>query len=92
MEAVQGLMGRVEARSNNTRVSGVSHAFFGRSNSGGIAELQAGNQNCKVCNKQYGVWACGEFKKLEVSKRWDFAKKIKLCFCCLSEGHFGQHC
>ena len=55
----------VKARSNNTRDSGVSHTFFGRSNSGGIAELQAGNQNCKVCSKQYGVWTCSEVKKLE---------------------------
>ena len=92
VEAVQGLTGRVDTRSNNTRGSGVSHTFFGRSNSGGIAELQAENRNCKVCNKQHGVWACSEFKKLEVSKRWDFAKKMKLCFRCLGEGHLGQHC
>ena len=92
MEAVQGLTGRVETRSNNTRGSGVSHTFFGKSNSGGIAELQAGNWNCKMYNKQHGVWACKEFKKLEVSKRYDFAKKMKLCFHCLGEGHLGQHC
>ena len=70
----------------------MSHTFFGRSNLGGIAELQAGNRNYKMCNKQHGVWACSEFKKLEVSKRYDFAKKMKLCFRCLGEGHLGQHC
>ena len=48
VEAVQGLTGRVETRSNNTRGSEVSHTFFGRSNWGGIAELQAGNRGCSV--------------------------------------------
>ena len=82
LETVQGLTGRVEARSN-TR--GMSHTFFGRSNSGGRAESQGGNRSCKMCNKQHGVWTCSEFKELEVPKRWEYAKKLKLCFRCLGE-------
>ena len=89
LETVQGLTGRVEARSN-TR--GMSHTFFGRSNPGGRAESQGGNRSCKMCNKQHGVWTCSEFKELEVPKRWEHAKKLKLCFRCLGEGHLGQHC
>ena len=38
------------------------------------------------------MWACSEFKELEVPKRWENAKKLKLCFHCLGEGHQGQHC
>ena len=38
------------------------------------------------------MWACNEYKKLTVPKRWDYAKKLKLCFRCLGEGHLGQHC
>ena len=45
-----------------------------------------------MCNKQHGVWTCSEFKELEVPKRWEYAKKLKLCFRCLGEGHLGQHC
>ena len=45
-----------------------------------------------MCNKQHGVWTCSEFKELEVPKRWEHAKKLKLCFRCLGEGHLGQHC
>ena len=29
---------------------------------------------------------------MEVSKRWEYAKKLKLCFRCLGEGHTGQSC
>ena len=29
---------------------------------------------------------------MEVSKRWEYAKKFKLCFRCLGEGHPGQSC
>ena len=58
----------------------MSHTFFGRS------ESQGGNRSCKMCNKQYGVWTCSEFKELEVPKRWEHAKKLKRCFRCLGEG------
>ena len=27
-----------------------------------------------------------------MSKRWENAKKPRLCFCCLGEGHLGQYC
>lgn len=89
LETVQGLTGKVETRSN-TR--GMSHTFFGRSSSGGRIESQIGNRICKVCSKQHGVWACKEFKELEIPKRWDCAKRLKLCFRCLGEGHVGQYC
>ena len=29
---------------------------------------------------------------MEISKRWECAKKFKLCFRCLGEGHLGQSC
>ena len=29
---------------------------------------------------------------MDVSKRWEYAKKFKLCFRCLGEGHPGQSC
>ena len=29
---------------------------------------------------------------MEVSKRWEYAKKLKLCFRCLGEDHPGQSC
>ena len=29
---------------------------------------------------------------MEVSKRWEYAKKLKLCFRCLGEGYPGQSC
>ena len=89
LETVQGLTGRVETWSNPR---GASHTFFGRSNSGSRTDSQVGAWNCKLCNKQHGVWTCSEFKELEVPKRWECAKKVKLCFRCLGEDHHGQHC
>jgi len=29
---------------------------------------------------------------MEISKRWEYVKKFKLCFRCLGEGHQGQNC
>ena len=89
LETVQGLTTRLESRTN---LRGVSHTFFGRSNSSNKQESQVGNRTCRLCSKPHGVWACNEYKKLTVPKRWDHAKKLKLCFRCLGEGHLGQHC
>ena len=57
-----------------------------------VVESQVGNRACRLCNKPHGVWARNEFKELTAPKRWDCAKKLKLCFRCLGEGHLGQHC
>ena len=38
---------------------------------------------------------CGlavSLRSFEIPKRWDCAKRLKLCFRCLGEGHVGQHC
>ena len=34
---------------------------------------------------------CGEFKQMDVAKRWGLAKNLRLCFCCSSDGHLGQY-
>ena len=54
--------------------------------------LQHITSHYRVCGKSHGVWSCGEFKQLDVSKRWENAKKLRLCFRCLDEGHLGQYC
>ena len=89
LETVQGLTTKVESRTN---LKGASHTFFGRSNSSNKQESQVANRNCRFCSKPHGVWACNEFKKFTVPKRWDHAKNLKLCLRCLGEGHLGQHC
>jgi len=47
---------------------------------------------CSHCSGVHGVWHCMSFKKLDVSKRWEFAKDNKLCFCCLGYSHIGTKC
>ena len=77
LETVQGLTAKVDVRSNTRGVT-----FFGRPNTGfktniGVrteSQVAFGNQSCKLCGKHHGVWACNEFKDLEIPKRWDCAK------------------
>ena len=89
MKTIQGLTGKNDTRSN---LREISHTFFGRSSSGFGSELQTKHQICKICGKSHGIWACSDFKGMEISKRWEYAKKFKLCFRCLGEGHLGQSC
>lgn len=50
----------------------------------------------KSCNSCYGTCQsleqCEAFSKLDVHKRWDIAKKNKLCFYCLSTNHEFKDC
>ena len=34
------------------------------------------NQKCKVCSKSHGVWACPEFKQMEIQKGGDGLSNI----------------
>ena len=92
LETVQGLtvpkVRKTEARASGYREP--QRTFFGRSYPRSEPESQ-GQRSCKVCNKSHGVWSCGEFKQMDVSKRWELAKKMRLCFRCLGEGHLGQY-
>jgi len=46
--------------------------------------------SCAASSMDYGLAV--SLKELEIPKRWECAKTFKQCFCCLGEGHFGQHC
>ena len=47
---------------------------------------------CKVCGSSHGAWNCANFIHLSLPDRWDTAKDLKLCFCCLGDNHFGRSC
>ena len=47
---------------------------------------------CQLCGLYHGIWSCEDFKKMDISQRWDFAKQCKLCYCCLGAYHQGQTC
>ena len=47
----------------------LSLTFFGRSGSNNRVETYSGDRSCKLCSKQHGLWACSEFKELEIPKR-----------------------
>ena len=89
IETIQGLSRKQDMRSNTREIP---HTFFGKQNQGTGSEPPTKYRICKLCNKSHGIWTCSEFKAMEVPKRWEYAKKSKLCFRCLGEGHSGQSC
>ena len=74
LETIQGLnSGKIE----NRVIRGTQRTFFGRSNPKPEFVVEPlVRRTCKVCNKPHGVWACGDFKQLDTSKRWEYAKKV----------------
>ena len=49
-------------------------------------------EKCKLCSKEHGLWQCSHFKALPVEKRWDKARELRVCFCCLSSSHRSKTC
>ena len=89
VETIQGFTTRSETRGTSRDAP---FTFFGRSNSGFKTEAQTKSRICKLCGKQHGIWMCNEFKEMDLKHKWEVAKKLKLCFRCLDEGHLGQSC
>ena len=69
-----------------------SYTFFAKSPTSLKTEVQSKGRVCKLCGRPHGIWACGEFQKMEVLKRWESAKKFKLWFRCFCQGQQGQSC
>ena len=49
-------------------------------------------QPCQVCRQKHRIWQCNVFKQEGVSERWNIAKRFKLCYRCLAEGHHRKSC
>ena len=47
---------------------------------------------CPVCEGLHYVWNCRNFIENSISNSWKIAKRFKLCFRCLTEGHLGKSC
>ena len=38
------------------------------------------NTKCAVCQHNHRIWQCNNFKEEDINRRWEIAKKQKLCF------------
>ena len=47
---------------------------------------------CPVCRDNHGIYNCEMFHKMDVPRRWEVTKQLKLCFRCLSGRHQGFQC
>ena len=50
------------------------------------------NTSCQLCGQSHKIWTCQIFVDKNVPRRWDTAKRFKLCFRCLGDGHVGKTC
>ena len=62
--------------------------FFGEM----IDHNSINNTACQICRRDHKIWTCLKFIEKSVSQRWDTAKRFKLCFRCLGDGHIGKSC
>ena len=49
-------------------------------------------KGCFLCNKAHKLEHCYEFRKRDVSDKWDFAKSQSLCYSCLERYHPNTAC
>ena len=67
---------------------GTQTTFFGAT----MGHHHTKNVNCHVCGEGHSIEACQLFMKKDVPGRWIAAKRLKLCFRCLENGHLGKTC
>lgn len=48
--------------------------------------MNNGEKRCYLCNNNHSIFQCDKFKGMDVNKRWEEIKKLKLCSIC-----FGKH-
>jgi len=48
--------------------------------------------SCPACGDQHTVYKCSTFRSWSQDRRHSFARKHKLCFNCLGQGHSIQSC
>ena len=49
-------------------------------------------QICKLCGHSHPIWHCEVFKEKPIERRWETAKRLGLCYRCLSNDHLGSSC
>ncbi len=50
-------------------------------------------KRCAFCDDcTHSIHSCKYFELLQVGDRWSVAKKLKLCYRCLNNGHIGKNC
>ncbi|XP_066922770.1 uncharacterized protein [Clytia hemisphaerica] len=47
---------------------------------------------CYVCNEPHKLWRCERFKQKSIAERRGEARKLNLCYNCLSKGHSIKDC
>ena len=87
LETVQGLSAGRSSEFDTRVMKESPRTFLGRS----CFKSEAGSVQ-RFCEMSHSVWACEEFKKLDIPKRWENAMKFKLRFRCLGRDYLGQHC
>ena len=91
-ETVNGITGNIgntcDQSSQDTPTWNSQRTFFGEM----IDHCSIKNTPCQVCCRDHKIWTCQKFMEKTVSGRWDTAKRCKLCFRCLGDGHIGKAC
>ena len=89
-ETVHGITGtfRNHQSSPVSPTCNSQRTFFGEM----IDYNRINNTSCQICRRDHKIWTCAKFVEKCVSKRWVAAKRLKLCFRCLRDGHRGKSC
>ena len=88
-ETVNGITSNVCNQSSPDSPTLISQrTFFGEI----IDRSSMKNTPCRICRREHKIWNCEKFVEKNVPRRWDTAKRFKLSFRCLGDGHRGKSC
>ena len=84
----------IHTQSTDTeRVTTTGKSFFASKQSDNrCRESDVLERHCKVCGEKHEIEKCYVYEARTVSKRWELARSLQLCFRCLRENHLGRQC
>ena len=83
-ETITGIMTDTRTSNNTTRKQEKTRTLFSNNSSN--------HRVCTLCDGNHGIWACKQFKDMNIQQRWDCAKIKNLCYRCLGDNHRGRDC
>ena len=82
---------KVEQKANDRRDQKSSRSYNSNTYTS-IGEKPVFGQQCRKCGKEHHLSECSEYLALPVTKRYDLARLLNLCICCLKNGHWAKDC
>lgn len=71
---------------------GNSLVTYGKEKSQDVETKNRQKKDCPCCSEDHYLNSCPKFLEMDINKRKDLVKTLRLCYSCLGRGHLSKNC